>query len=90
LILLFNRLSAGGNKEIRLLINATKSIERLRAEEYWGERFFHIADPDKIVMKKSKRKLRRVWNTIDSKGGKKQEVKRAVCEFCNPRCRFLV
>jgi len=52
LILLFNRLSAGGNKEIRLLINATKSIEKLRAEEYWGERFFHIADPDKIVMKK--------------------------------------
>jgi 4-hydroxy-3-polyprenylbenzoate decarboxylase len=47
-----DRLSAGGNKGMRLLIDATKSIDRPRDEAYWGERFAVVAYPDEATMKK--------------------------------------
>lgn len=47
-----NRLSAGGNKGIRLLIDATKPIDMPRADEYWGEKFAVVAYPDDETMKK--------------------------------------
>jgi len=47
-----DRLSAGGNKGIRLLIDATKPIDRPRADEYWGEKFAVVAYPDNETMKK--------------------------------------
>jgi 3-polyprenyl-4-hydroxybenzoate decarboxylase len=45
-----DRLSAGGNKGIRLLIDATKPIDRPHADEYWGEKFAVVAYPDKETM----------------------------------------
>ena len=45
-----DRLGPGGNKGIRLLIDATKPIDRPRAEEYFGERFAIVAYPDKETM----------------------------------------
>jgi len=47
-----DRLGAGGNKGTRLLIDATKPIDRPRAEEYWGERFAVVAYPDNETMQK--------------------------------------
>lgn len=52
-----DRLSAGGNKGIRLLIDATKSIDRPRDDAYWGERFPPIAYPDDDTMNK----VRKNW-----------------------------
>lgn len=49
-----DRLSAGGNKGTRLLIDATKSILRPRADEYKGGRFALVAYPDDDTMKKVK------------------------------------
>jgi UbiD family decarboxylase len=48
------KLSAGGNKGTRLLIDATKPIDRPRAKEYFGEKFPPIAYPDSETMKKVK------------------------------------
>jgi 4-hydroxy-3-polyprenylbenzoate decarboxylase len=47
-----DRLGPGGNKGIRLLIDATKSIDRPRTDEYWGERFAVVAYPDDATMTK--------------------------------------
>jgi UbiD family decarboxylase len=47
-----DRLSAGGNKGIRLLIDATKPIDRPRTDEYWGERFAVVAYPDDETMRR--------------------------------------
>jgi hypothetical protein len=38
--------SRGGNKSTRLLIDATKSMDRPRADEYGGGRFALVAYPD--------------------------------------------
>lgn len=46
------KLSAGGNKGTRLLIDATKPIDRPRANEYFGEKYPPIAYPDAETMKK--------------------------------------
>jgi len=51
-----DRLSAGGNKGIRLLIDATKPIDRPRVDEYWGEKFAVVAYPDDETMKKVRSK----------------------------------
>ena len=45
-------LGPGGNKGTRLLIDATKSIDRPRADEYEGGRFALVAYPDEETMKK--------------------------------------
>ncbi|MDT3700323.1 MAG: UbiD family decarboxylase [Thermincola sp.] len=45
-------LSPGGNKGIRLLIDATKPIDKPRAKEYGGEKFAAVAYPDDESMKK--------------------------------------
>ena len=45
-----NRLGPGGNKGIRLLIEATKPIDIPRAEEYWGDKFAVVAYPDEETM----------------------------------------
>jgi UbiD family decarboxylase len=58
-----DRLGPGGNKGIRLLIDATKPIDRPRAEEYWGERFAVVAYPDEETM----RKVRNNWNNYGIK-----------------------
>ena len=47
-----DRLSRGGNKGTRLLIDATKPIDRPRTDEYWGEKFALVAYPDKDTMQK--------------------------------------
>jgi len=47
-----DRLGHGGNKGTRLLIDATKPIDRPRADEYLGERFAIVAYPDKETMQK--------------------------------------
>lgn len=44
-----NRLGPGGNKGIRLLIDATPA-DRPRAEEYWGDKFAVVAYPDEKTM----------------------------------------
>jgi UbiD family decarboxylase len=49
-----DRLSAGGNKGIRLLIDATKAIDRPRDDAYWGEKFAVVAYPDEGTMAKVK------------------------------------
>jgi len=48
------KLSAGGNKGTRLLIDATKPIDRPRATEYFGEKYPPIAYPDAETIKKVK------------------------------------
>jgi UbiD family decarboxylase len=53
-----DRLSAGGNKGTRLLIDATKSIDRPRADEYGGGRFPLVAYPDDDTMNK----VRKNWD----------------------------
>ena len=58
-----DRLGPGGNKGIRLLIDATKPIDRPRAEEYWGERFAIVAYPDDETMKK----VRNNWESYGIK-----------------------
>lgn len=52
-----NRLGPGGNKGIRLLIDATKRIDRPRAEEYRGDKFVVVVYPDKEKMWK----VRKNW-----------------------------
>jgi len=47
-----DRIGPGGNKGIRLLVDATKPIDRPRADEYFGERFAIVAYPDKDTVKK--------------------------------------
>jgi UbiD family decarboxylase len=47
-----DRMSAGGNKGTRLLIDATKGLDRPRDEAYWGERFAVVAYPDEATMRK--------------------------------------
>ena len=47
-----DRLEPGGNKGIRLLIDATQPIGRPRAEEYFGQKFAIIAYPDQETIKK--------------------------------------
>ena len=48
------RLSPGGNKGTRLLIDATKAIDRPRAVEYFNEKFAPVAYPDEETMAKVK------------------------------------
>ena len=44
------KLSAGGNKGTRLLIDATKAIDRPRSDVLLGERFAKVAFPDENTM----------------------------------------
>jgi UbiD family decarboxylase len=44
------RLGFGGNKGTRLLIDATKAIDRPRSDKLFGERFAPVAYPDKDTM----------------------------------------
>ena len=60
-----DRLSAGGNKGTRLLIDATKSIERPRSEEYFGERFPPVAYPDQKTMQQ----VRKRWTEYGINAG---------------------
>ncbi len=53
-----DRLGPGGNKGIRLLIDATKPIDRPRSEEYWGEKFPPVAYPDAETMQKVRARWR--------------------------------
>jgi UbiD family decarboxylase len=53
-----DRLSAGGNKGTRMLIDATKSIDRPRADEYGGGRFATVAYPDDDTMNR----VRKNWD----------------------------
>lgn len=45
-----DRIGFGGNKGIRLLIDATKAIDKPRAEELFGGRFAALAYPDENTM----------------------------------------
>lgn len=47
-----DRIGPGGSKGTRLLIDATKPIDKPRSDEYWGERFAVVAYPDDETMKK--------------------------------------
>lgn len=47
-----DKMGPGGNKGTRLLIDATKPIDRPRSEEYWGEKFAVVAYPDDETMTK--------------------------------------
>lgn len=58
-----DRLSPGGNKGIRLLIDATKPTDRPHAEEYWGEKFAVVAYPDEETMGK----VRKNWKNYGIK-----------------------
>jgi 3-polyprenyl-4-hydroxybenzoate decarboxylase len=58
-----DRMGAGGNKGIRLLLDATKPIDRPRAEEYGGERFAIVAYPDEQTMTK----VRKNWENYGIK-----------------------
>ena len=51
-----DRLGPGGNKGTRLLIDATKPVERARDDRYWGEKFAVVAYPDSETMEKVRRK----------------------------------
>ena len=51
-----DRLGPGGNKGTRLLIDATKSIDRPRADEYGGGRFALVAYPDDDTMNMVRKK----------------------------------
>jgi len=44
------RLGFGGNKGTRLLIDATKAIDKPRSDKLFGERFAPVAYPDKDTM----------------------------------------
>jgi 4-hydroxy-3-polyprenylbenzoate decarboxylase len=44
------RIGFGGNKGTRLLIDATKAIDKPRSDELFGERFAQVAYPDKDTM----------------------------------------
>ena len=46
------RIGSGGNKGTRLLIDATKPIDKPRSDEYWGEKFAVVAYPDDETMGK--------------------------------------
>ncbi len=50
------KMSAGGNKGTRLLIDATKSIDRPRTKEYFGEKFAVVAYPDGPTMEKVRKR----------------------------------
>ena len=43
-------LGAGGNKGTKLLIDATKSIDKPRSDKLFGEKFAVVAYPDKDTM----------------------------------------
>ena len=45
-----DRLGYGGNKGMRLLVDATKPIDRPRVDEYFGEKFAVVAYPDEETM----------------------------------------
>jgi 4-hydroxy-3-polyprenylbenzoate decarboxylase len=47
-----DKIGAGGNRGTRLLIDATKPIDKPRSKEYWGEKFAVVAYPDDETMKK--------------------------------------
>ncbi|RJR30910.1 MAG: UbiD family decarboxylase [Desulfobacteraceae bacterium] len=47
-----DKMGPGGNKGTRLLIDATKPIDRPRSDEYWGEKFAVVAYPDGETMKR--------------------------------------
>jgi len=53
-----DRLGPGGNKGIRLLIDATKAIDRPRAPENFDERFPPVAYPDEETMEMVRRRWR--------------------------------
>ena len=53
-----DRIGYGGNKGTRLLIDATKPIDRPRSEELMGEKFAPVAYPDEETMAK----VRRRWH----------------------------
>jgi hypothetical protein len=46
------KLSAGGNKGMKLLIDFTNSIVRPRVDEYFGEKLFLTDHPDEGTMRK--------------------------------------
>ena len=50
------RLGFGGNKGIRLLIDATKSIDKPRSDKLFGERFAKVAYPDEETMNRVREK----------------------------------
>jgi len=54
-----DRIGPGGNKGVRLLIDATKPIDRPRTEEYFGEKFAVVAYPDSETMER----VRRNWES---------------------------
>ncbi|MCL5960776.1 MAG: UbiD family decarboxylase [Chloroflexi bacterium] len=49
------RIGFGGNKGTRLLIDATKAIDKPRSDKLFGERFAPVAYPDKDTMDRIKR-----------------------------------
>lgn len=50
------RIGFGGNKGTRLLIDATKPIDKPRSDQLFGERFAKVAYPDEETMKRVKEK----------------------------------
>jgi 4-hydroxy-3-polyprenylbenzoate decarboxylase len=52
------RLGFGGNKGMRLLIDATKAIDKPRSEKLFGERFAPVAYPDGETMNKVRKNWR--------------------------------
>ena len=57
------RLGFGGNKGTRLLIDATKAIDKPRSEELFGGKFAKVAYPDKDTMDR----VRKNWQKYMSK-----------------------
>ncbi len=47
-----DRLGPGGNKGTRMLIDATRPVDRPRSDDYWGEKFAVVAYPDDESMNK--------------------------------------
>jgi UbiD family decarboxylase len=50
------RLGFGGNKGTRLLIDATKPIDKPRSDQLFGDRFAKVAYPDEETMKRVREK----------------------------------
>lgn len=50
------RLGPGGNKGTRLLIDATKSIDRPRSDKFFGDKFAKVVDVDKDTIDMVRRK----------------------------------
>jgi 4-hydroxy-3-polyprenylbenzoate decarboxylase len=59
-----DRIGPGGNKGTRLLIDATKPIDRPRTDEYFGDRFAKVAYPDEETMNM----VRKNWAKYGIKG----------------------